>query len=94
LGFAFAAAIGWRWWALTGLCFGIATAIIWGRPLRLGGALLAAPLMGVGAYIAHRMWRVVERTTRPRVLTFVALACVAAPGFTGVIDLALRAHTP
>jgi hypothetical protein len=50
--------------------------------------------MAVGGYVAHRIWRVVERSTRPRVLTFAALACVAAPGFTGVIDLALRAHTP
>jgi uncharacterized membrane protein YgcG len=94
LGFAFAAAIGWRWWALTGLCFGIATAIIWGRPFSLGGALLAAPLMAVGAYVAQRMWRVVERPTRRGVLTFVALAGVAAPAFTDIVDLALRAHTP
>jgi len=41
------AAIGWRWWTLAGLCFGIATAIVWDRPFTLGGALLAAPLMAV-----------------------------------------------
>jgi hypothetical protein len=88
------AAIGWRWWALTGLCFGLATAIVWDRPFTFGGALLAAPLMAIGAAVADRIWRVVERPTRRRVLTFVALAGVAAPAFTGVIDLALRARTP
>jgi hypothetical protein len=50
--------------------------------------------MAVGATVADRIWRVVERATRRRVLTFVALAGVAAPTFTGVIDLALRARTP
>jgi len=79
---------------LTGLCFGIATAIIWDRPFTLGDALLAARVMAIGASVANRIWRVVELPTRRRVLTFVALAGVAAPGFTGVIDLALRAGTP
>jgi len=49
--------------------------------------------MAVGASVADRIWRVVERATR-RVLTFVAVAGVAAPPFTGAIDLALRARTP
>ena len=89
------AAIGWRWWPLTGLCFAIATAIIWGRPFTLGGALVAAPLMAAGAAVVDRIWRrVVERPTRRRVLAFVALAGSAAPAFTGVIDLALRARIP
>ena len=66
---------------------------MWGRPFTLGGALLAAQLMAVGASVANRIWRVVERATR-RVLTFVAVAGVAAPAFTGAIDLALRARTP
>ncbi|MDQ2915125.1 MAG: hypothetical protein M3T56_18030 [Chloroflexota bacterium] len=88
------AAIGWRWWALTGLCFGIATAIVWDRPFSLGGALLAAPLMTAGAALAERIWRVVERPTRRRVLTFVALAGIAAPAFTGLVDLVLPARTP
>jgi len=83
-----------RWWTLTGVCFGIATAIVWGRPFSLGGALLAAPLMAASAAIAWRIWSVVERSTRRRVLTFVALAGVAAPAFTGIVDLAVRAHTP
>ena len=43
---------------------------------------------------AKRIWRVVERPTRRRVLAFVPLANIAAPAFTGVIDLALRARTP
>ena len=86
------AAIGWRSWALTGLYFGIATAIIWDRLFTPGGALLAAPLMALGAGVANRIWRVVESPTRRLVLTFVALA-VAAPAFTGVIDLALGART-
>src|SRR5439155_23229900 len=77
-----------------GLFFGIATAIIWDRPFTLGGALLSAPLMSVCASVAIRMWRVVERPTRRRGLTFVALAGVAAPAFTGAIDLVLRARTP
>jgi len=88
------AAIGWRWWTLTGLCFGVATAIIWDRPFSLGGALVAAPLMAGGAAVAGRIWRVIERPTRRGVVTLVALAAIAAPAFTGVIDLALRARTP
>jgi len=44
--------------------------------------------------VAQRIWRVVERATRRRVLAFVALADIAAPEFTGVVDLALRARTP
>ncbi len=88
------AAIGWRSWTLTGLCFGVATAIVWDRPFTLGGALLAAPLTPVGASVANRIWRVVERPTRRRVLIFAAVAGVAAPAFTGAIDLVLRALTP
>jgi hypothetical protein len=88
------AAIGWRWWALTGLCFGIATAIVWDRPFSLGGTVAAAPLLVAGAAVAERIWRVVEHPTRRRVLTLVGLAGLAAPAFTGVIDLALRARTP
>lgn len=88
------AAIGWRWWALAGFCFGIATAIVWDRPFSLGGPFLAAPLMALGAAAANRIWHVVELPTRRRVLTFVALAGIAAPAFTGVLDLALRAGTP
>jgi hypothetical protein len=86
------AAIGWRWWAITGLLFGAATAIVWqGTP---GGVLLAAVLMPLGAGLADRIWRVVERPTRRGVLTFVTLAGVCAPAFTGIIDLALRSRTP
>src|SRR2546422_2802454 len=65
------ATVGWRWWAFTGLLFGIATAIIWDHPFTFGGALLAAPLMGLGAAIADPICRVVERPTRPRVLASV-----------------------
>jgi hypothetical protein len=50
--------------------------------------------MAAGAAIGGRIWHVVERPTRRRVVTFVALAGVAAPAFTGVLDLALRARTP
>ena len=88
------AAIGWRWWAFTGLLFGIATAIIWDHPLTFGGALLAAPLMVVGAVVAEPIWRVVERPTRGSALTFVTLAGICAPGLTGVLDLALRSRAP
>jgi hypothetical protein len=37
---------------------------------------------------------VVERSKRCRVLAFVALAGIAAPAFTGVLDLALRPRSP
>ena len=60
----------------------------------VGVALLAQSLTAIGAALADRIWRVVERPTRRRVLTFVALEGVAAPAFTGIIDLAVRARTP
>jgi hypothetical protein len=86
------ARIGWRWWALTGLLFGIATAIVWrGTP---GGAILAAPLALLGAAVADRVWRIVENPTRGAVLALVTIAGLGAPAFTGIIDLALRARTP
>jgi hypothetical protein len=88
------ATIGWRWWAVSGLCSGLAIAIVGDRPVSLGGALAAAPLRAAGAAVAERVWRVVEDPRRGRVLTFVALAGVAAPAFTGIINLALRARTP
>jgi hypothetical protein len=50
--------------------------------------------MVAGAAAAGRIWHVVERPTRPHVLTFVAFAGLAAPAFTGFIDLSLRARTP
>jgi hypothetical protein len=88
------ASLGWRWWALTGLLFGAATAMVWNREGVAGGALLGALLMPLGAGLADRVWRVVERPTRSAVLTFVTVAGICAPAFTGVIDLALRARTP
>ena len=88
------ATVGWRRWAFTGLLFGIATAIIWDHPLTFGGALLAAPLMVVGAVVAEPIWRVVERPTRGRALTFVTLAGICAQGLTVVLDLALRSRAP
>ena len=87
------ATVGWRWWAFTGL-LGIATAITWDHPVTFGGALLAAPLMVVGAVVAEPIWRVVERPTRGRALTFVILAGICAQALTGVLDLALRSRTP
>ena len=63
------AAIGWRSWALTGLCCGVAAR----------------------AALAGRIWRVVESPTR--LLAFVGIAGIAAPAFSGVIDLTLRART-
>jgi hypothetical protein len=50
--------------------------------------------MALGAFVADRIWRVVEPPTRRRVFTLIALADVAAPALTGVIDLALRGRTP
>ena len=60
----------------------------------VGVAVLAQSLTAIGAALADRIWHVLERPTRHRVLTFVALAGVAAPAFTGIIDLAVRARTP
>jgi hypothetical protein len=88
------AAIGWRWWALTGICFGTATAITWDRPFSLGGPLVAGPLLAAGAAFADRIWRVVERPTRRGVLTLVTVAGIGTPALTGVIDLILRGRTP
>jgi hypothetical protein len=87
------AAIGWRSWAIAGFFFGVANMILpWHGDL--GGALIAAPLTVLGAGIADRVWTVVERPTRGRVLAFVVIAGICAPAFTGILDLALRARTP
>jgi len=69
-----------------------AIALIWDHPLTFGGALLAAPLMVLGAAVAGPIWPVVERPTRGRVLTFVTLAGICEPALTGVLDLALRSR--
>jgi hypothetical protein len=86
------AAIGWRWWALAGLLFGIATATVWRGTA--SGAIFAAPPTILGVALAERVWRVVERPTRDGVVSFVALAGFTAPALTGILDLSLRYCTP
>ena len=58
------------------------------------GALAAAPLTLLGAWLADRVWALMERPERGGVIRFVTLAGVVAPMITGVIDLALRFRTP
>ena len=90
----------WRWWAVGGLCFGIAGAIETVAVARrsadfpLGSALVAAPLLLAGAWLAGRIWSVVEAPRRDAVLAFVVIAGICAPAVTGVLDLYLRTHTP
>lgn len=78
---------------MAGFLFALANLLLPWRAT-YGGLILAGPLMVLGAALAGRVWSVVERPTRGGVITFVVLAGVVAPAFTGVIDLALRSRTP
>ncbi len=79
-------------YAIAGVAFVVATAVIWrGTP---AGALLGIALFPVGAWIGGLIWSVVARPTRAGVLAFVALAGLAYPALTGAVDLALRARVP
>ena len=73
---------------------GRGSAAIGWRWWTVGVALLAQSITATGATVADRIWHVVERPTRRRVLAFVALAGVAGSAFTGVINLAVHARTP
>ena len=85
------AAIGWRWWAPIGFCFGVARALTWQPRFTLGVALAVAPLMAAGTAISGPISHVVERPTPRGVLAFVALSGIASPAFAGA--LALRTRT-
>ncbi len=58
-----------------------------------GFVLLAAPAMVAGAAIADRVWAVVREPRRGPVLALVAVARIAVPALTGVLDVYLRTHT-
>lgn len=91
---------GWRWLAAAGLSFGIVAAVLsvaiskgtGGLPIV--GTIVAAPAFALGARLADRIWRVVTKPTRGRVLAFAILAGLCAPAVTGALDLYLRASTP
>src|SRR5256886_595897 len=75
------AAIGWRWWTLTGLFFGVATAIVWDRPFTLRGALFAPPLVAGRPPLSKLTWRVVWGPPPPPLLTLLSGAGGSAPPF-------------
>jgi hypothetical protein len=83
------AEIGWRWWTLARLLFGIAMAIV---SRTAGGAMLAPPPTLISIAVAERVWGVVERPARDGVVSFVALAGFVAPALTRILDLSLRCH--
>ena len=79
-------------WLLAGIGFAFTTAVIWqGTP---GGPFIGVPLFMVGAALAARVWQVVSAPTRTGVLALTALAGLAMPGLTGIVDLILRARIP
>jgi hypothetical protein len=79
-------------WLLAGTAFALATAAIWqGTP---GGALIGVPLFIIGSLIANPIWHVVLFPTRRGVLKLTALAGLAMPALTGIVDLVLRARIP
>jgi hypothetical protein len=79
-------------WLLAGAGFAFTTAAIWqGTP---GGPLIGTVLFMLGGALAERIWSVVERPARAGVLTITALAGIAMPALTGIIDLILRARIP
>jgi hypothetical protein len=79
-------------WLLAGAGFALTTAAIWqGTP---SGALIGIALFIVGGSLAERIWSVVERPTRAGVIAVTALAGIAMPALTGIVDLALRSRIP
>ena len=79
-------------WMLAGAGFSFTTAAIWqGTP---GGALIGIPLFMLGGALALRIWDVVRAPTRSGVIALTALAGLAVPAVTGVVDLILRARIP
>jgi hypothetical protein len=79
-------------WFLAAVGFALTTAAIWGGTP--GGVLLAVPLFIVGSLLASAIWQVVVVPTRGGVLKLTALAGIAMPALTGVVDLVLRARIP
>lgn len=73
-----------------GALFSATTAVLWRGTA--AGVVLGTLLFPAGAWLGTLIWRVVDRPKRGGVLAFVALAGVAYPALTGVVDLALRAR--
>ena len=75
------AAIGWRWWAVTGLCFDIATAIL-DRPCTFGSSR-RRPLMAAGAASrASLACRWSPRAAGPSLLALAGLGGARLQGVT------------
>jgi hypothetical protein len=79
-------------WLLAAIGFAFTTVAIWEGTA--GGALIGVPLFIVGSLLASRIWAVVTVPTRGGVLALTALAGLAMPALTGIVDLALRARIP
>lgn len=79
-------------WFIAGVGFALTTAAIWHGTL--GGVLIGVPLFIVGSLLADRIWGVVAVPTRTGVLALTALAGVAMPAASGIVDLILRARIP
>ncbi|HUQ41247.1 MAG TPA: hypothetical protein VM052_01980 [Candidatus Limnocylindrales bacterium] len=81
-----------RAWIVAGIAFTIVTAVIWRA--NGGSAILGMLLFPVGVWLGRLIWSVADRPARSRVLAFVALAGIAYPAMTGIVDLALRSRVP
>jgi hypothetical protein len=76
------------------LCFGVLVYALWPPapdvpPL----ALLAAPVMWLGALLGERVFAAVRAPTGA-LIRWLLLAGITAPLVTGATDLFLRTHTP
>ncbi len=78
-------------WAMAGFAFGVISAAFWDQ--NGGIALIAAPVMVLGAMLGHRLFAVLREPDWPRVRAMTAIA-VGAPFVTGVADLFMRWTTP
>jgi hypothetical protein len=84
----------WLAWGTAGLCFGALVYALWppapGVPPL---ALLAAPVMWLGALLGERVFAAVRAPTGA-LIRWLLLAGITAPLVTGATDLFLRTHTP
>jgi hypothetical protein len=78
-------------WLVAGFVFGVITAAFWDQ--RVGLALVAAPLMLLGANLGRRVFASLQTPDRASLRLFVAVALVA-PMLTGLADLYMRWTTP
>ena len=81
-----------RWaWLAGGFLFGLVAAAFWDQ--RAGMAMIAAPLMLLGANLGHRAFTALREPGWPQIRV-LAGAALAAPMVTGVADLYMRWTTP